>query len=78
MFQALLYPLSGARDYDDNYHTGRVVLGLLYVGAPDDGYSKCLKHVEPIRSTIKYQVAFSWFFDSSVITMMHGPTNIKN
>jgi len=32
MFQALLCPSSGARDYDVIYHTGRVVLGLLYVG----------------------------------------------
>ena len=31
MFQALLSPSSGARDYDVVYHTGRVVLGLLYV-----------------------------------------------
>ena len=30
MFQALLCPSSGARDYDV-YHIGRVVLGLLYV-----------------------------------------------
>jgi len=34
-----------------------------------------LKHVEPIRGTIKYQVASSWFFDSSVFTMTHGPIN---
>jgi len=32
MFQALLCPSSGARDYDDVYHIGRVVLGFLYVG----------------------------------------------
>jgi len=32
MFQALLCPSSGARDYDVVYHIGRVVLGLLYVG----------------------------------------------
>jgi len=32
MFQALLCPSSGARDYDVIYHIGRVVLGLLYVG----------------------------------------------
>jgi len=32
MFQALLCPSSGARDYDVDYHIGRVVLGLLYVG----------------------------------------------
>jgi len=31
MFQALICPSSGARDYDV-YHIGRVVLGLLYVG----------------------------------------------
>ena len=29
MFQALLYPSSGARDYDVDYHIGRLVLGLL-------------------------------------------------
>jgi len=29
MFQALLCPLSGARDYDVDYHIGRIVLGLL-------------------------------------------------
>ena len=32
MFRALLYPSSGARDYDVDYHIGRFVLGLLYVG----------------------------------------------
>jgi len=32
MFQALLYPSSGAHDCDVVYHIGRVVLGLLYVG----------------------------------------------
>jgi len=32
MFRALIYPSSGARDYDVIYHNGRVVLGLLYVG----------------------------------------------
>ena len=32
MFRALLYSSSGSRDYDVVYHTGRVVLGLLYVG----------------------------------------------
>jgi len=32
MFQALLCPSSGARDYDVVYHIGHVVLGLLYVG----------------------------------------------
>jgi len=31
MFQALLCPSSGARDYDVDYHTGRFVLGLMYV-----------------------------------------------
>ena len=33
MFQALLCPSSGARDYDVDYHIGRFVLGLLYVGS---------------------------------------------
>jgi len=32
MFQALLCPSSGASDYDVDYHIGRFVLGLLYVG----------------------------------------------
>ena len=32
MFRALPCPSSGARDYDDVYHIGRVVLGLLYAG----------------------------------------------
>jgi len=32
MFQALLCPSSGARDYDVDYHIGHIVLGLLYVG----------------------------------------------
>jgi len=31
MFQTLLCPSSGARDYDVDYHIGRIVLGLLYV-----------------------------------------------
>ena len=30
MFRALLRPSSGARDYNVDYHIGRVVLGLLY------------------------------------------------
>ena len=29
MFQALLCPSPGARDYDVDYHIGRFVLGLL-------------------------------------------------
>ena len=32
MFQALLCPSSGARDYDVDYHIGRFVLSLVYVG----------------------------------------------
>jgi len=32
MFRALLCPSSGACDYDVDYHIGRFVLGLLYVG----------------------------------------------
>jgi len=32
MFRALLCPSSGARDYAVDYHIGRIVLGLLYVG----------------------------------------------
>jgi len=32
MFRALLCPSPGARDCDIDYHIGRLVLGLLYVG----------------------------------------------
>jgi len=32
MFRALLCPSSGTRNYDVDYHIGRFVLGLLYVG----------------------------------------------
>jgi len=32
MFRTLLCPSSGACDYDVDYHIGRFVLGLLYVG----------------------------------------------
>ena len=32
MFQALLCPSTGARDYDVDYRIGCFVLGLLYVG----------------------------------------------
>jgi len=32
MFRALVCPSSGARDYNVDYHIGRFVLGLLYVG----------------------------------------------
>jgi len=32
MFRALLCPSSGARYYVVDYHIGRFVLGLLYVG----------------------------------------------
>jgi len=32
MFRALLCPSSGARDYNVDYHIGRFVLGLLWVG----------------------------------------------
>jgi len=32
MFRALLCPPSGAHDYNVDYHIGRFVLGLLYVG----------------------------------------------
>ena len=32
MFRALLCPSLGARDYNVDYHIGRIVLGLLYVG----------------------------------------------
>jgi len=33
MFRVLLSPSSGTRDYDVDYHIGRLVLGLLCVGA---------------------------------------------
>ena len=32
MFRALICPSSGARVYGVDYHIGRIVLGLLYVG----------------------------------------------
>ena len=32
MFRALLSPSSEARDYDVDYHIGRLILGLMYVG----------------------------------------------
>jgi len=32
IFRALLCPSSGGRNYDVDYHIGRSVLGLLYVG----------------------------------------------
>jgi len=32
MFRALLCPSLGALVYDVDYHNGRLVLGLLYVG----------------------------------------------
>ena len=32
MFRALLCPSSGARDYNVDYHIGRSVLGLVYIG----------------------------------------------
>jgi len=32
MFRASLCPPSGAREYDVDYHIGRFVLGVLYVG----------------------------------------------
>jgi len=35
MFRPLLCPSSGARDCNVDYHTGRFVLGLLYVGGWD-------------------------------------------
>jgi len=35
MFRALLCPSSGADDYDVDYHIGRFVIGLLYVGGND-------------------------------------------
>jgi len=32
MFLALICPSSVVRDYNVDYHIGRIVLGLLYVG----------------------------------------------
>jgi len=32
MFRAVLCPSSEARDYDVDYHIGRLFLGVLYVG----------------------------------------------
>jgi len=37
MFRALLCPSSGARECDVDYHIGRFVLGLLYVGGLSRG-----------------------------------------
>jgi len=64
MFRALICPSSGARDYDVDYHIGRIVLGLLYVGGkmqlgwgsvrvagsnPDDGHINPLTPNDPYR-----------------------------
>jgi len=50
MFRALLCPSSGARDYDVDYHIGRIVLGLLYVGGKMQlGWSGV--RVEPANQT---------------------------
>jgi len=38
MFRTLLCPSSGARDYNVDYHIGRFVLGLLYVGGALAGH----------------------------------------
>jgi len=42
MFRPLLCPSSGARDYDVDYHIGRVVLGLLYVGGSSTTLESCV------------------------------------
>jgi len=63
MFQALLCPSSGARDYDVVYHIGRVFLALLYVGGEVQlGWSG----VRVAGSSLQ-PVASSWIFDSSII-----------
>ena len=41
------------------------------------GHYSSSKHVEPIRSTIKYQVASSWFFDSSVSTVIYSEQRLR-
>jgi len=51
MFRALVCPSSGARDYDIDYHIGRLVLGLLYVGS----YSK-LKNKNQLDATYYFIV----------------------
>jgi len=61
MFRALLGPSSGARHYIVEYHIGRFVLGLMYVGgfSLQPGHYSSLpapnlpKHAEPIRSTMQ-------------------------
>jgi hypothetical protein len=50
MFRTLLCPSSGVREYNVDYHIGRFVLGLLYVGVRW-GYAGVM--LKPIRSTIK-------------------------
>jgi len=42
MFRALLCPSSGARDCDVDYHIGRFLLGLLYVGGLQPGHYSSL------------------------------------
>jgi len=42
VFRALLCTSSGARDYDVDYHIGRFVLGLLYVGVVSGLQAKAL------------------------------------
>jgi len=111
MFRALLCPSSGARDYDVDYHIGRVVLGLLYAGGKvrlgwssvwAAGFNLQPRHYSNLTApylqhTINQErhdqcgnqhrsrellmmgiVISRWFFYSSVITMMHGPINIRS
>ena len=41
MFRALLCPSSGSRDCNVDYHIGRFVIGLLYVGANQERNDQC-------------------------------------
>jgi len=62
MFRTRLCPSSGAHDYNVDYHIGRLVLGLLWVGSwLRVGWSG-------VRAAGSY---------SLVITNMHGPTHIN-
>ena len=88
MFRALLCPSSGARDYDVDYHIGRFVLGLLYVGGlvrlgwsgvQAAGYSRTRALACSLNIKNKITSGIQLVSYSSAITMMHGPkTNLIN
>ena len=57
MFQALLCPSTGAHDYGVVYHTGRVVLGLLYIGGEMRlGWTCRLKHNSLVLDLVRPDV----------------------